>query len=122
VSWRGVRAEQPLFDTEAVQFLSHQTFMEKPFDSPIDRKVALFVRVDALRLEPNALPYFQQLVEKRYNPNTRQLKLVTTRFPTVLENKRELLEKLYSIVQESNALAKEFGKDGWKPLVARRRR
>ncbi len=98
---------------QAVQFTSFQTFLDKPFDIILDRKVILKVDVRRLGLDANTLGFLALVAGPRYKPSSHCLKMVTTRYHTVIENKRHLLEQLQALVRESSALSKEFS-DKWK--------
>jgi hypothetical protein len=103
----------PLYDVNAVHFTSYQTHYDKPFDVPQDRKVVLTVDVTKLGLDVDTLEYLKRVAGPRFSPVNNRLKIATTQFDNVLQNKRYLLEKLQHLVKESAALKKEFG-DKWK--------
>jgi hypothetical protein len=95
------------FDLDAVEFKSFQTFQEKPFDTPLDRKVVLRIHARSLHVTKPELKVLKAIAGTRFNNATQMLKLVTMRHQTVAENKRELLELLYNLVSESKAIAKD---------------
>jgi hypothetical protein len=113
------RSVEGLFDVNGVEFTSHQTFMEKPFDSAIDRKVVLRIHARHLRLTRSELRLLAQIAGPRYSITSQYLRMATQRHSTVTENKRELLELLHELVKETKAVhAAALAKVPKKPTKA----
>jgi hypothetical protein len=101
-------AVNKLFDIDGVEFKSHQSLQDKPFDAPGDRKVALIINARHLHVTRGELKVLKKIAHPRFDVATNTLKLVSSRHETVTENKRELLELLHRLISESKTIVKEL--------------
>lgn len=104
---------------DAIQFKSFQSFQEKPYAHPFEAKVILKVNVHLLGLKRRTVKYLIAIAGPRVDPASSVLKMAGCKYPTVIENKRYLLEQLQSLVKEAIAMEAEFKYRGVQALQSK---
>lgn len=87
------------FDAGSAIFYNHLK------QNPAEFKVILHVYTDDLKLSPVELQIFKRMVGPRLNPNMRELRLISSKFPNRVENKRYLTVLLEDLVSTAKKLA-----------------
>ena len=86
-----------MFRWESTEIAKHDT--DQRFR---ERKVALFVHVEHLKLSGRSEHKLIQLAGRRYDPETRILKIVSEQYPTQAENRLQALAFLRRLLIEAN--------------------
>lgn len=109
------KGEDPLeatplpFNAAAVTMISNLTWNAAPGHRALDAKATITARVTELGLSKAARQYIKLLAGTRYNATSGLLKFSSEAHPSAAANKREVLERLVSLVKEANSLADKFG-------------